>query len=175
MVLSYRPATPDDALILGVLATQVFLDTYATSGINSDLAHEVTSVYAREVFESRLRDPNVSVVLATSGDRLVGFVDIDFTTRCPVPDVSGAEVFRLYVQRPFLRQGVGRTLMTIAESEVRAHGLPSVWLTAWVGNDNALRFYKTLGYRDVGTTEYAIEGKRYENRVLSRRIGTREA
>jgi diamine N-acetyltransferase len=175
LTLAYRPATPNDALSLSVLATQVFLDTYATSGVNADLANEATSVYARAVFEGRLLDPSVSLVLATSGEHLVGFVDIDFATRCPVPEVTGAEVFRLYVQRPFMRQGIGHALMTIAESEIRARGLPSVWRTAWVGNDNALRFYKALGYRDVGTTEYVIEGKGYENRVLSKRLGTREA
>jgi diamine N-acetyltransferase len=109
------------------------------------------------------------LVLATSGEHLVGFVDINFISRCPVSEIIGAEVFRLYVQRPFMRQGIGHALMTIAESEIRARGLPSAWLTAWVGNDNALKFYKALGYRDVGTTEYIIEGKCYENRVLSRR------
>ncbi|HOZ25184.1 MAG TPA: hypothetical protein PLI83_10420, partial [Thermomonas sp.] len=36
-----RPATPDDALCLGVLGLQVFLDTYATGGIRPTLAREV--------------------------------------------------------------------------------------------------------------------------------------
>jgi ribosomal protein S18 acetylase RimI-like enzyme len=41
-----------------------------------------------------------------------------------------------------------------------------VWLTAWVGNAAALRFYRAVGYDDVGTTHYVIEGKAYENRVF---------
>ena len=35
-----RPATADDALCLGVLAMQVFLDTYATEGIRPPIARE---------------------------------------------------------------------------------------------------------------------------------------
>lgn len=31
---AFRRATPDDALCLSVLATQVFLDTYATGGVS---------------------------------------------------------------------------------------------------------------------------------------------
>jgi diamine N-acetyltransferase len=175
LVFAYRPATPSDALNLSVLATQVFLDTYATSGINSDLAYEASTVYARSVFESRLLSPSASLILAISGEHLVGFVDIDFVTRCPAPEVIGAEVARLYVQRPFMRMGVGSTLMLKAETAVQAHGHSSIWLTAWTGNENALKFYKALDYRDVGTTEYVIEGKSYENRVLSKRLGTSEA
>ena len=34
----FRPAEPADALCLGVLSTQVFLDTYATHGIRRAVA-----------------------------------------------------------------------------------------------------------------------------------------
>lgn len=162
----YRRATTADTRTLSTLATQVFLDTYATHGINDALAREVATVYSAEVFEQRLRDAAVELLLATSGGYTVGFVDIAFATLCPVPGVRGAEVFRLYVQRPFLRRGLGRKLMAKAEASARARGLESIWLTAWAGNHGALAFYQSLGFRDIGTTEYVIDGVGHENRVL---------
>jgi diamine N-acetyltransferase len=159
-------ATSADALILSTLATQVFLDTYATHGINDALAREVATVYAAEVFERRLRDADVELLLVASGGYTVGFVDIAFATHCPVLGVRGAEVFRLYVQRPFLRRGLGRSLMAKAEASARARGLDTLWLTAWAGNHGALAFYQSLGFRDIGTTEYVIDGVGHENRVL---------
>ena len=45
-----RPAQREDALCISGLATQVFLDTYATDGMRSDLAEEALSVYAPEQF-----------------------------------------------------------------------------------------------------------------------------
>ena len=41
-----RIATIDDSLCIGVLATQVFLDTYATQGIRPALAREALALYA---------------------------------------------------------------------------------------------------------------------------------
>ncbi|QBM29374.1 GNAT family N-acetyltransferase [Hydrogenophaga pseudoflava] len=162
----HRRAATTDAQTLSTLATQVFLDTYATHGINDALAREVATVYSIEMFERRLRDADVELLLATSGGYTVGFVDIAFATLCPVPGVRGAEVFRLYVQRPFLRRGLGRKLMAKAEASARARGLESIWLTAWAGNHGALAFYQSLGFRDIGTTEYVIDGVGHENRVL---------
>ena len=107
MEFVYRRATVADALTLSSLAKQVFLDTYATQGISTALAKEADTVYSAPVFEGRLRDASVELVLSTAGDHTVGFVDIAFATSCPVPGVHGAEVFRLYVQRPFLRRGLG--------------------------------------------------------------------
>lgn len=170
MVLAYRPATPGDALSLSVLATQVFLDTYATNGVNDELASEAVSVYSPQVFERRLHDPRVSIFIASSADYVVGFADLAFDTQCPSPGVSGIEVFRLYVQRPFLRLGIGRALMSQAENLSSTRGLSNVWLTAWAGNRNALMFYKALGYQDVGATEYVIAGRGYENRILAKRL-----
>ena len=166
----YRRATSVDALPLSTLATKVFLDTYATQGINDALAREVATVYSTEVFERRLRDADVELLLVTSGGYTVGFVDIAFATRCPVPGVRGAEVFRLYVQRPFLRRGLGRKLMARAEASARARGLEAIWLTAWAGNHGALAFYQSLGFRDIGTTEYVIDGVGHENRVLCKTL-----
>jgi diamine N-acetyltransferase len=166
----YRRATAADALTLSTLAKQVFLDTYATNGINTALATEADTVYSPEVFEGRLRDASVELLVATAGEYMVGFVDMAFATNCPVPGVHGAEVFRMYVQRPFLRRGLGRALMAKAEASARARGLDAVWLTAWVGNDRALAFYESLGYLDVGVTQYVIEGVAHENRVLCKRL-----
>lgn len=167
---NYRRATAADALPLSTLATQVFLDTYATHGINNALAREVATVYSAEVFERRLRDAAVELWMVEAGGYTVGFVDIAFATSCPVPGVRGAEVFRLYVQRPFLRRGLGRALMAKAEASARARGLDAIWLAAWADNHGALAFYQSLSFRDIGTTEYVIDGMGYENRVLCKSL-----
>jgi ribosomal protein S18 acetylase RimI-like enzyme len=165
----HRSAAPKDALTLSVLATQVFLHTYATNGVNIDLAREVSTVYSPGAFENRLRQPGVEIIVATSGDYLVAFLDLDSTTKCPVSSVHGLEVMRLYVQSPFQRSGIGRQLMSLAERKALERGAQHVWLTAWSGNTRALAFYTALGYRDVGSTQYIIEGKAYENRVFAKR------
>ena len=168
---SYRRSSPADALILSTLASQVFFDTYATNEINPALVKESETLYSVGVFLNRLCDETIVILVATSGDDTAGFIDVDFATTCPVEGIHGAEVFRLYVQRPFLRMGIGRSLMAKAEALVSSKCISSIWLTAWSENHRALGFYKSIGYQDLGSTEYVIEGKGYENRVLYRGLG----
>lgn len=167
-----RRGTPADAPILSALATQVFFDTYATRGIDADLAHEARTVYAIDVFERRLQDPAVELWMASAGGYAVGLLDLAFATSCPVAGVQGTEIFRLYVQRPFLRQGLGRTLVAAAESRALERQHDHLWLAAWAGNAPALAFYRAMGLRDVGTTSYEIQGQAYENRVLCKRLAS---
>jgi ribosomal protein S18 acetylase RimI-like enzyme len=166
----YRQASPSDALCLSVLASQVFLDTYATNGVNLDLATEVTLVLSKESFLNRLERDSVELYVAENAGYMVGFLDLDFATPCPVSAATGVEILRLYVQQPFQRRKVGHTLMTMSEERVRDAGQKAIWLTAWVGNLRARDFYRALGYKDVGATQYVIEGKEYENRVLVKEL-----
>ena len=101
---------------------------------------------------------------------MAAFSDISLASVCPVPEVVGPEVLRLYVQGPFQRQGIGRALLAQAEARAQLTGASHVWLTAWVGNAGALAFYPTAGYKTVGTTQYVIEGQAYENRVFAKSL-----
>lgn len=165
--LHYRSATPADALCVGVLAMQVYLDTYATQGIRPDLARDVLAGYAPEAYAQRLARADRPTVLAECAGHLVGFAELLLHQPCPVAGLGGTvELDRLYVQQPFHRQGIGAALLRQAEALAAAQPGGGLWLTAWSGNANALAFYPRQGYRAVGTAQHWIEGQAYENVVF---------
>ena len=84
-----------------------------------------------------------------------------------------AELQRLYVQRHFLGQGLGRTLLQRAEEAAAVRGAATVWLSAWAGNAKALAFYRRQGYADIGESDHVFEAQRFENRVFVKALGAR--
>jgi diamine N-acetyltransferase len=170
--VTYRAAVPADALCIGVLAMQVFLDTYATDGIRADLAREVLAGYSPEAFAERLADRDVSFVLAETPGHLIGFAEVGHASTCPAQPQASIELVRLYVQLPFQRQGVGAQLLKHAEQHARSTGAGAMWLSAWCGNNRALAFYPAVGYKDVGATEHIIEGRAYPNRLFLKSLLT---
>lgn len=166
----YRRACAEDALCLSVLASQVFLDTYGTNGVNLDLASEVSSVLSKVSFIKRLEKDTAELFIVEQAKYMIGFLDLDFESHCPDATVTGVEILRLYIHRPFQRQKVGRTLLTIAEEQARLAGQKTIWLTAWAGNLRARAFYQASGYTDIGSTQYVIEGQEYENRILVKEL-----
>jgi GNAT superfamily N-acetyltransferase len=162
----FRAAEPGDALCVGVLAMQVFLDTYAIDGLRPDLAREALANYCPTVFEARIRDSSNHFLLAERASHLVAFSEYNLSSKPPLPSLSGgAELIRLYVQHHSQRIGVAAALLARAEAHARESGALSLWLTAWVNNANARAFYFAQGYKDVGSTNYAFEGRTYENRI----------
>ena len=167
----FRRGTPQDALCIGALAVQVFLDTYATAGIRPDLAREALTTCGVDAVRTRLEKTRSHFIVAERKQHLVGFAELELGGT--VPDVSlagGVELVKLYVQRHFKRTGVGAALLRQAESTAVAHSAKCLWLTAWAENADALRFYAAQGFIDVGETEHVFEDKRFENRLLVRRF-----
>ena len=171
--IEFRVATPADALCVGVLATQVFLDTYATEGLRPDLAREALANYNPLVFEARIRDSSNHFVLAERAGHLVAFSECRRSPEGPIASLSGGvELVRLYVQRAAQRSGMGAQLLARAEAYAAGLGAPSLWLTAWVGNSNACAFYLAQGYEDVGATSHVFEEQSYENRIYCKLLAT---
>ena len=75
-----RPATADDALCLGVLAMQVFLDTYATDGIRPAIAREALDGYAPAVYQRLLQAPAIFILVAEQHGHLLGFAQVTMGT-----------------------------------------------------------------------------------------------
>lgn len=164
-----RDATPEDALVIGVLGSQVFLDTYATAGIRPLLAREVRAHFSTDTIAALLARPQTRFVLAEREGHLVGFVQLAFGARQALVAADPAvEVQRLYVQARFNGQGVGKALIGAAETRAASAGAKALWLTAWVGNAHALAWYRRQGWRELGSTDYVFENERFENRVFSR-------
>jgi diamine N-acetyltransferase len=164
--LTLRDATPADALVIGVLGTQVSLDTYATEGIRPLLAREVIEHFSTAAIEALLHEPAVRFVLAERAGHLVGFAQLDLAEQQPLVAAPAVELQRLFVQRRFHGQGIGRALVAACVAHARRHGARALWLTAWVGNHHAQAWYRRQGWQARGSTDYVFEDERFENTVF---------
>jgi len=169
--VSLRPANATDALCIGVLGMQVFLETYAPDGIRPDLAREVLQTLSPETTAAALARADQRFIVAERAGHLLGFAHWrPGAAHAGVQAQAPAELFRLYVLQRFAGSGLGTRLLRAAEDAAAATGADTVWLTAWSGNTRALAFYPRRGYADVGATAYLIEGIAYENRLFMRRL-----
>jgi ribosomal protein S18 acetylase RimI-like enzyme len=169
--VSFRIAGCADALCIGVLATQVFLDTYAPDGIRPSLADEVLEHFSTDATAALLRNPATTFIVAEAAGHLVGFVQLTHgATHTLLREGPAVELDRLYVLARFGGRGIGTLLLRRAEAVAAQQRASMMWLTAWVGNHHALGFYARRGYRDVGATVYRFQDEQYENRVLTRAL-----
>jgi diamine N-acetyltransferase len=163
-----RAGTFEDSTNLSALAIQVWLQTYATDGISSKISRFVLSQFSVESFDTLLAQASTRVFVAVIGDNLVGYAVACIGSTCSQQASAGVELAKLYVQEPFVGQGIGSRLLEHAES-CAVHLGSALWLTVNSKNVRAIAFYTSHGYSKIGMTFFKLEGEKHENLVLCNR------
>ncbi len=157
-----RSAGKKDCMDLAVLSLHVWLHTYATKGIRSQISQYAIATFTEQHFSELLDQPSIDIRVFEQEGHLIGFVVVDLESRFKQSLDYGYEVVTLYVSPHFQGSGVGRKLL----KEIKGlHGLP-YWLSTWVNNHEALNFYAKLGFNIVGELNFDLEGELHSNHVL---------
>ncbi len=160
-----RPATAADAASLAALATQVWLDTYATDGVSGSLARYVQREFTPAQFERLSSEPSCTLLVAEVRQHLVAYALLGTSSPCPNNPALQQELSTLYVQRHFAGHGIGAALLQACTAQVRTGG-NRLWLTVNARNAAAIAFYERQGFVRTGSTDFVLEGVAHENHIM---------
>jgi diamine N-acetyltransferase len=160
-----RQATNADAVNLAVLATQVWLDTYAKQGVRRALADYVLSEFSPERFMQRIAAPDQQILLAEKAQHLVGFARIALASPMPKQAKHHTELASFYVQPAFKGQGIGTHLLAAAKALAQAQS-QALWFSVNAQNEKALAFYQHAGCIVVSDTYFELDGEMHLNRLM---------
>lgn len=143
LAISVRRARPDDAPALAELVNRAYeIEGFFVDG-NRTSAAEIEKLIAKGTFLVLERGPVLAAAV---------YVD----TRDPS---AGGYIGMLSVEPTLQGMGLGTRLVRIAEAMCEAMGVPSVRLRIVNLREELCRWYKGLGYREVGTFPFEREAK----------------
>ena len=165
--LTVRIAAPADAACLAALGSQVWLHTYARSGIRPAIARYVHEQLSPMALRHQLERPDTFTLVAEVNGHLVGYATGELGKPCRADSPALTHLDKLYVQEYFLGTGIGRTLLTeVRAKAARRTGSSALWLTVNSRNAPARAFYARQGLMDIGATNFDLYGEPHENRIL---------
>jgi len=151
------------------LSAQVWLHTYATAGVRNAFSNYVLSEFTAEKFSTDIAEKHRRIFIkCEKSQHMVGYLRLDFESPCPSDPNVKTEIATLYVQEHHARQGIGRGLLDQAALACRTRNIPDFWLSVNHENQNAIRFYDSLGFKRAGSMYFELDGEKHENFVLRR-------
>ena len=162
MTFTIRDAEISDCQNLASLSIQVWLDTYALEGVKSSFSSYIWDSFTQQEFEEKLNSTRYKMFVAEQGEYLLGYIMLDFNS-FHKDESNGFEIARLYVSRHFKGQGIGKSLL----NEMAVKCGKKSWLAAYIGNAEAINFYKYLGFNDIDEAIFILDDERVENRILA--------
>lgn len=162
----YRNTTISDAKKLSILFKQVYIQTYGIDGVSDEFANFITKQFAVERLEKLILEQPGNLIVAEYKGNLVGAVEIEFNKKCPIDDIVGPELNKLYILEWFCGKGIGKKLLDCAENLIREKNQKLFWLWALETNTRAVRFYEKHDYKWIGDAAFQMEKNSYMNKVM---------
>ena len=161
-----RKAEERDASSLAAVSMEVWINTYLRDGVGPHFADYVLSEFTAQKFRNAIGDPNLAIWVSENRMGIDGFVAVRSTATPQLADCSPFEITTLYVQPRHQSGGRGGALLHHALDHCRSLGGESAWLKVNAENSRAIGFYHRHGFNRIGSMDFVIADKAYENYVM---------
>ncbi|PWH82828.1 hypothetical protein DIS18_11410 [Algibacter marinivivus] len=87
-----------------------------------------------------------------------------------VASQNNCRLERIFIQKEFIPLKIGQQLLNFVEEKAKELQLDTMWLSVYIKNNRAIRFYERNEFKNVGDLNFPVNGKLYENIVFSKKI-----
>jgi GNAT superfamily N-acetyltransferase len=165
----YRNATAADAALMSRLGAETFTETFGHLYTPENLA-AFLKTHSVGNWTTELTDPRFTIRLAGQDGEAIAFAKLG-PPGLPF-EVTGptAELRQFYVRGPWQGTGVARVLMDWVIGESRRRGAEELYLSVFVDNVRAQRFYARYGFEPVGSYAFMVGSHADEDIIMRARL-----
>ena len=167
-MIAYRDGTPDDAALMSRLGKQTFVETFGHLYTPENLAAFLEN-HSEENWRGELSNPAFAIRIAEDSGEAAGFAKVGPPSLPFEPTGPSAELRQLYVLKPWHGVGIAHALMDWAIEEARRRGAEQIYLSVFVDNHRARRFYDRYGFEAVGTYDFMV-GDHADLDIIMRKV-----
>src|SRR6476659_3523495 len=153
MTATYRNATAADAAALDRIFDTTFVETFGHLYQPADL-EAFLSGYGISDWEAHLGDPADAFCVAEVGSECVGYVKLGPMKFPAEPGGPALLVDQLYVRPEYHGAGIAQAL----------------YLTVFIENDRARRFYDRYGFQAVGRYDFMVGNQADEDVIMRKEL-----
>jgi GNAT superfamily N-acetyltransferase len=164
-MIAYRAAMPEDAAAIDAIFRESFTDTFGHLYSQEDLA-AFLSGFTEAGWRTELSDSAFAFRLAEEDGRAVGYLKLGPGSLPHVGPEPAIELKQLYLLRPWQGRGAAAALMDWALDEARRRGAEAIYLSVFIDNHRARRFYERYGFTYLGPYAFMVGNHADEDQVL---------
>jgi ribosomal protein S18 acetylase RimI-like enzyme len=115
----------------------------------------VEKAFNLEQLEKEVLHPNSQFYIIFVKNELAGYLKVN-TSNAQSEEMGeeAIEIERIYIINTFHKQGLGKQLLNKAIEIAEEQNKKKIWLGVWEKNENAIAFYKKLGFVQTGAHSF---------------------
>lgn len=168
-MIQFRDASPSDAAALASLGARSFTETFGHLYTADNLAAFLVN-HSEEKWRAELVDPAFAVRIGEADGQAAAYAKLGPPSLPFEPRGNPIELRQFYVLGPWHGSGAARELMDWVLGEAKRRGAEELYLSVFVDNHRARRFYDRYGFEPVGRYDFMVGSHADEDIVMRKAL-----
>lgn len=150
-----RKCTIEDLGLLREISVETFKDTFEDRNSPENMKTYLDRAFNIKQLEEELLNDSSEFYFIYLDEDIAGYLKLNTNdAQSETMGNDSLEVERIYVRRKFHKQGLGKLLINKAIEIAIEQNKDKIWLGVWEKNENAISFYKKMGFAQTGAHSF---------------------
>ena len=163
--VTFRDATPADAALMAALGPRTFAETFGHLYTSENLAAFLVT-HSEANWLTELGDARYAVRIVEHDGEAIGFAKLGPPSLPFEVGPLAIELRQFYVLGPWQGRGVAAALMAWTLDEAGRRRAEEIYLSVFVDNPRARRFYERYGFEAVGRYDFMVGSHADEDIIM---------
>lgn len=171
-MIKIKIATETDIEVLALLGTITYTESHSHFiDDENDLIEYNNTAFSVSKTKQDINNPENLLYIISVDDLPVGYAKLVLNAiHKNVASQNNCRLERIYILKDFIPLKIGQQFLTFLEEKAKELQLDIMWLSVYIKNSRAIKFYQKNEFKEVGELKFLVSGKEYENIVFSKNI-----
>ncbi|WP_138420914.1 GNAT family N-acetyltransferase [Aquibacillus sediminis] len=161
----------DDLQILQEISIETFNDTFKGQNSPENMKAYLEKAFNIKQLEKELSNISSEFFFVNFNNEVAGYLKVN-THDAQSEEIgdNSIEIERIYIKNQYQKHGLGKYLLNKAIEVALDLNKKEIWLGVWEKNENAIGFYKRLGFVQTGAHSFYMGDEEQTDYIMLKKL-----
>lgn len=169
MTMNIIKCTLEDLQTLQEISIETFYDAFKDQNSPENMKAYLEKAFSLEQLEKELTSKFSQFLFVYFNNEVAGYLKIN-TNEAQTEKMGdeSLEIERIYLKNRFQKHGLGKFLLNKAIEIATELNKKKIWLGVWEKNENAIAFYKRMGFVQAGSHSFIMGDEEQQDYIMTK-------
>jgi len=171
MEINIKKCTLNDLGLLKEISYGTFNETFKDQNSLENMNAYLERAFNLKQLEKELSNISTEFFFVYFNNELAGYLKININdAQSEEMGDESLEIERIYIKKKFQKHGLGKYLLSNAIEIATERNKKIIWLGVWEKNENAIAFYKKMGFVQTGAHSFYMGDEEQVDFIMTKTL-----
>ncbi|MTT30864.1 GNAT family N-acetyltransferase [Terrilactibacillus sp. BCM23-1] len=169
MTINIKKCTLEDLRQLQEISYETFNETFKHQNSPENINAYLERAFNLKQLEKELSNISSQFFFVYVNNEVAGYLKVNLNdAQSEEMGDESLEIERIYIMNKFQKQGLGTYLLNKAMEIAVESNFKKIWLGVWEKNENAIAFYKKMGFVQTGAHSFYMGDEEQTDFIMTK-------